>query len=804
MNKTTLTHRFTKRLPLVLVATLLAGLALAGALALLGAWDSGLGLPVAHAQSGTGTVRVATTGTDTVGCGSAISPCRTVQYAVDQAVAGEEILVATGVYTPGGQSQVANIGKNLTVRGGYTTINWTTPDPDVNHTTLDAQNNGRGVYIHGAGVSVTLEGLRVTGGNAGDFAGGGVYAIDARVTLSGNHVYSNTTTGSYGGGVCLDDSDDATLSGNDIYSNTADWDGGGVYVYNSDNATLRDNSIHDNTADWDGGGVAVTRGDNVTLSDNDIFDNANTSIGDGGGIALYLADGANLNDNNIYGNKTTSSIGDGGGVLVYMSDDVTLSSNDICSNTAESDGGGVYLDYSANVTLDNNVIADNQAGSGDHGSGVYVEDKDAYMRHNTIVRNTGGDGSGVYLIGGTQYHPTVAMTNTILVSHTVGIIVGNGCTATLESTLWATGTAWANVTPWVNNGTFTHNNDYPGDPDFVHGDYHIGFTSAARDKGVNASVTEDKDDVPRLQGGGYDIGAYEVMQCNAPTTVTISGPPTTTQNSATVFTATVQPITATIPVTYAWEATGRPDVVHAGGGLSDTVSFTWSTTGTKTVTVTAVNVCGTVSTTHVITVEAVPCDALTGVGITGPTTTTVGSGVTFIASASPITATLPITYTWQAMGQTPVVHTGSGLSDTVSFTWNVTGTKTVTVTAQNCSDTGIDSDTHVITVEAVLDSDGDGIPDTTDNCPTVANYGQEDGDSDGVGNVCDNCPNTYNPNQTDSDGDGLGDACDEPPEPVGGIIVPVNKLGLLGPWVGLAALASLVALGVALVRRRRS
>ena len=39
--------------------------------------------------------------------------------------------------------------------------------------------------------------------------------------------------------------------------------------------------------------------------------------------------------------------------------------------------------------------------------------------------------------------------------------------------------------------------------------------------------------------------------------------------------------------------------------------------------------------------------------------------------------------------------------------------------------------------------------------------------------------------------------------PVGGIVVPVNKLGLLAPWLGLAALASFATLGVALVRRRR-
>jgi hypothetical protein len=40
--------------------------------------------------------------------------------------------------------------------------------------------------------------------------------------------------------------------------------------------------------------------------------------------------------------------------------------------------------------------------------------------------------------------------------------------------------------------------------------------------------------------------------------------------------------------------------------------------------------------------------------------------------------------------------------------------------------------------------------------------------------------------------------------PVGGIAVPVNKLGLVAPWLGLAALASLAALTIALLRRRRA
>ena len=41
-------------------------------------------------------------------------------------------------------------------------------------------------------------------------------------------------------------------------------------------------------------------------------------------------------------------------------------------------------------------------------------------------------------------------------------------------------------------------------------------------------------------------------------------------------------------------------------------------------------------------------------------------------------------------------------------------------------------------------------------------------------------------------------------KPVGGIVVPVNKLGLVSPWMGLVGLTSLAALTVALARKRRS
>ena len=66
------------------------------------------------------------------------------------------------------------------------------------------------------------------------------------------------------------------------------------------------------------------------------------------------------------------------------------------------------------------------------------------------------------------------------------------------------------------------------------------------------------------------------------------------------------------------------------------------------------------------------------------------------------------------------------------------------------------------------DSDGDGVGDSIDNCPDVANAGQEDADGDGVGDACDNCPDTANPGQQNAVHPltAAGDHCEDP-EPDG-------------------------------------
>ncbi len=62
-----------------------------------------------------------------------------------------------------------------------------------------------------------------------------------------------------------------------------------------------------------------------------------------------------------------------------------------------------------------------------------------------------------------------------------------------------------------------------------------------------------------------------------------------------------------------------------------------------------------------------------------------------------------------------------------------------------------------------LDSDGDGVANSLDNCILTANETQDDGDGDGYGDACDFCPGNFDRGQADTDQDGVGDGCDSCP-----------------------------------------
>lgn len=93
----------------------------------------------------------------------------------------------------------------------------------------------------------------------------------------------------------------------------------------------------------------------------------------------------------------------------------------------------------------------------------------------------------------------------------------------------------------------------------------------------------------------------------------------------------------------------------------------------------------------------------------------------------------------------------------------------------SCGGGGGGGNSSIPNNDSVMDADGDGIADATDNCPSISNPDQRDDDQDGIGDTCDalidtdgdgiadaadNCPFISNPDQRDDDQDGIGRACD--------------------------------------------
>jgi uncharacterized repeat protein (TIGR01451 family) len=534
----------------------------------------------------------------------------TVQAAVDASTdPGDVVKVAgicSGVADRDGNRQTVYISKTVTVRGGYTTDDWNTSDPDVNPTTLDAAEQGRVVYIFSSSPATpTLEGLRLTNGLASG-CGGGIYAYQAAPVISGCHIRNSRST-STGGGVCLSDTSDARMMGNKVYSNTAYSSGGGV-------------RIEDSAAD------------------------------------------AYLTNNMVVENRLTTS------------------------------GGGL-------------------------GAGVSIYASNAYLLHTTIARNSGGQGVRAAFAN-------VWMTNTILVSHTVGIETGAMGTAYLEATLWGDG-EWANGTDTVGGSIYTGTLNWWGDPVFVDpagGDYHLGAGSAAFERGVSTGVPNDIDGDLRSVGLGMqpDLGADEAL----PTlTVTKTGPAWCLPGSTITYTlsivnsgvVTAHAITLsdTIPsgVTFVW-ASDSGDVKPG----SDAVTWLIYTLGpeggvvTRTFAVTATddvvnddylvrsygtpNVPGTVAVATQIN-RAPVAEA-------GPSqSASPGTLVTLDGSSSSDPDGDPLTYGWAQTGGTavalssstavsPTFTAPSALGEMLTFTLTVTDTFGVahsdvtTVTIKHC------------------------------------------------------------------------------------------------------------------------
>ncbi len=354
-----------------------------------------------------------------------------IQTAVDAAVAGDIILVGTGVFN---ENVVMNKPVRLQGGGAGSVINGN-PTPldrlDAWHTRVNALDPGTiitaynlntpfsageapGVFVVGATLfpngqtfnpgnpftlpdQAAIDGFTILGSKAG----GGIFVFSGAVGLeiSNNNITNNQ--GSYAGGIAIG-APDLGLQGL------------GFDPIN-DGVIIRHNKIHRNGGIQGGGGIALNEGSDGYLVDENIII-GNFGRYNGGGIqhrGLSLGDNV-ISKNRILFNEVfygalLALAGDGAGIFIggdtaggTGSGSVTIDGNLIQGNmTGSGNGGGIRAfavngdDVAASPGVDttwyrldifNNMIVNNVAGNS--GAGISLQDVvRANIVNNTIARN---------------------------------------------------------------------------------------------------------------------------------------------------------------------------------------------------------------------------------------------------------------------------------------------------------------------------------------------------------------------------------------------------------------------------------
>ncbi len=584
-----------------------------------------------------------------------------------------------------------------------------------------ATNLGGGIYL-ASGAVITLTNSVFIGETApccqSALSGGGIYADASRIYLTGidNAIMNNTATEN-GGGVYLANGSrlvaaggslgyDSTLgAGNDailgagLYADTSSIDfsgriinniasnsGGGLYATNSTitmtHATLggldpkQHNQIGANGLN--GAGMYLINNTRAWLDNTTIISNtlSNPATGYAGGIYVRAGSAITLTQSSIEQHSLPSAF-DGRGAAIYMYDaTVTLSGTQVISNTTANLGGAVRMFGSSTLNiLAGSSFTNNTALGGDGGAiaatGTPVIDiQNAAFRFNSASAN----GGGVISSG------AVTVANSLFASNTAG---GSGG----GMYLGATGST-------ITNTTFSSNSANLGGGLFNNGGPANSILNATFWN--NSAITSGGSLGESIQVKNTILAVGTPQNCNAEL-VSLGSNLDSGNSCGLVSTGDLHD---TDPLLRPQQDNGGNTLTHALPPFSpaidhaDTPNCPASDQRGETRPLDGdgdgLALC------DIGAFEAKDYVNLTGISISGPAVGGVLTGYSFTADTSPITATTPITYHWEATGQAPVTQTG-GLADSIDYNWDLPGQQTITVTAS--SGMGSVIDTHTITLD---------------------------------------------------------------------------------------------------------
>ena len=194
-----------------------------------------------------------------------------------------------------------------------------------------------GIDFTASSGDLILSDSTVSGNEAPDSLGGGIYApsggdvIVERSTISGNTANTVGGVGVQTGSLSVTES---TVSGNTVTG----IDGGGIRLTDSDDSTITRSTVSGNRATSRGGGIS-SNGSELTITASTIAGNQATYPGGANGGGLHVL---------------TSAAGDA----------LTIRDSTIAGNSATNVGGAAYLDElgtAPDPALTNTIVADNTA-----------------------------------------------------------------------------------------------------------------------------------------------------------------------------------------------------------------------------------------------------------------------------------------------------------------------------------------------------------------------------------------------------------------------------------------------------------
>jgi Chlamydia polymorphic membrane protein (Chlamydia_PMP) repeat len=323
-------------------------------------------------------------------------------------------------------------------------------DPEGNPTILSGElglpgNNDNSLHVVtlAVGGTAVLDGFTISDGNANglsDLEGGGLYTVNSYLTVR-DCVFKNNAAesgaGLYGGGLvgelvlvdCTFTDNVAVLEGGGMYAadyslnlsgckfrgNTAGWSGGGVHYFTSGQAptglkptftrcTFEDNEANPNGSFFGSGGGGIFFGGTVELlAKLTLCTFERNEAARGGGIDVTTGSAVLFHCKFIQNkaNGGGSHPGDGGGVWFRTHRPQGAPTTGVArfvnclfdDNTAQNNGGGFYVTYAFGVpttpNIENCTFGNNTAVG--VGGGIYYEEDRPALSNCILWGNTDGD-----------------------------------------------------------------------------------------------------------------------------------------------------------------------------------------------------------------------------------------------------------------------------------------------------------------------------------------------------------------------------------------------------------------------------